>query len=395
MMIERVAPNEEEGMGGHPYPLQQTRGCATGKTPLANFHYTAPWKNCQGAFAARFIPGIMVVLLALSISLIACTVPSPPATESPANQPATLTVYSGRNEELVGPIIQRFEEQTGIDVRVRYGGTAEMAATILEEGPNSPADVFYSQDAGALGALAKAGRLQKLPDAILKRVAPRFRSPDGLWVGISGRARVVVYNTDKLTEADLPDSIWGFTDPKWKGRIGWAPTNGSFQAFVTALRVIEGDDAARRWLEGIMANEPKVYPKNTPIVEAVARGEIDVGFVNHYYLFRFLDEAGPSFPARNYYPRAGDAGALINVAGVAILDTADNVEAAQKFIAFLLSEEAQTYFAQKTHEYPLVEGIETDPLLKPLSEIKTPNIDLSNLDDLQGTLELLREVGAL
>ena len=307
----------------------------------------------------------------------------------------TLVVYSGRNEELVGPIIERFEEESGIDVEVRYGDTAELAATILEEGGNSPADVFLSQDAGALGAVADRGLLSPLPESALGRVDERFRSPEGEWVGVSGRARVVAYNTEALSEEDLPDSIFGFTEPQWEGRIGWAPTNGSFQAFVTALRVIEGEDAARQWLEGIQANDPRVYDNNIAILEAVASGEVDIGFVNHYYLFRKLEEQGEGFPVRNYYLKNGDPGALVNVAGVGILRTADNPEEARRFVDFLLSEEAQQYFADVTFEYPLVEGVPINEELVPLSEVETPNIDLSNLDDLEGTLELLRETGVL
>ncbi len=307
----------------------------------------------------------------------------------------TLVVYSGRNEELVGPIIERFEEESGIDVEVRYGDTAELAATILEEGENSPADVFLSQDAGALGAVADRGLLSPLSEGTLGQVDERFRSPEGEWVGVSGRARVVAYNTVALSEEDLPDSIFGFTEPQWEGRISWAPTNGSFQAFVTALRVIEGEDAAHQWLEGIQANNPRVYENNIAILEAVASGEVDIGFVNHYYLFRKLEEQGEGFPARNYYLKNGDPGALVNVAGVGILRTADNPEEARQFVEFLLSEEAQEYFADETFEYPLVEGVPINEDLVPLSEIETPNIDLSNLDDLEGTLELLRETGAL
>jgi iron(III) transport system substrate-binding protein len=321
--------------------------------------------------------------------------PEPEELSQSALAGSQLVIYSGRTESLVGLLIERFEEESGIEVAVRYGGTAELAATILEEGPNSPADVFYAQDAGALGALAKAGRLQELPPTILDLVDARFRSPEGLWVGTSGRARVVVYNTERLSEEDLPDSIWGFTDPEWKSRIGWAPTNGSFQAFVTALRILEGDEAAREWLSGILANDPKEYPSNTTIVDATANGEVDVGFVNHYYLYRFLSEAGEAFPARNYHPRSGGAGALVNVAGAGILDTAGNWAAADTFIEFLLSEEGQRYFAHETHEYPLIATVEVDPRLTPLSDINTPDIDLSNLDDLRGTLELLQEVGAL
>jgi iron(III) transport system substrate-binding protein len=305
-----------------------------------------------------------------------------------------LTIYSGRSEELVGPLLAQFEAETGLNVEVRYGDTAQMAATILEEGQNSPADIYYGQDAGGLGALAKAGRLAALPDTLLNQVEPRFRSPDGLWVGISGRARTVVYNTNQLSEADLPDDIFGFCAPEWRGRLGWAPTNGSFQAFVTALRVVEGEDRAREWLSCIQANEPQVYPKNTPIVAAVGAGEIDAGFVNHYYLFRFLAE-DPDFPARNYSPRSGDVGAMVNVAGTGIVNTTDNRDAAEAFINFMLRQSSQEYFNIETMEYPLTGNLTLNPLLKPLSQIGTPDVDLSNLDDLPGTLELLQELGAL
>ena len=351
----------------------------------------------------------LVCLLALGILLAACspqatspaeTAPDPEldpeagSGDTPAGS-GGLIVYSGRSEDLIGPIVEEFEKESGIDVQVRYGDTAELAAAILEEGNNSPADVYFAQDAGALGALADADRLQPLDIEILNQVEARFRSPEGLWVGLSGRARVVVYNTNQIQPSGLPDSIWGFTDPKWKGKIGWAPTNGSFQAFVTALRVIEGEDRAREWLQGIQVNTPKVYENNTAIVDAVAKGEVEVGFVNHYYLFRFLKEQGDSFPARNYTFPNGDIGNLVNVAGAGILNTAQRVEAGEAFIRFMLSEKAQKYFAEETTEYPLIDGIAIDPRLTPLVQIDTPDIDLSNLDDLNGTLQLLQELDIL
>jgi len=316
-------------------------------------------------------------------------------TETAASGGGELTVYSGRNEELVGPLIEQYEAATGTKINVKYGDTAELAATILEEGTNSPADVFFAQDAGALGALAAEDRLQKLPDSLTNLVDERFRSPENEWVGVSGRARVVVYNTKTLTETDLPESIFGFTDPKWKGRIGWAPTNGSFQSFVTALRQIEGEERAREWLQGIQANEPKVYEGNTPIVKAVGAGEIDIGFVNHYYLFRQLKEQGEGFSARNYFLKNGDPGALVNVAGAGILTSTKNQEAAEEFVSFLLSKDAQEYFASQTYEYPLTSEVAPNAALPALDEIQTPQLDLSRLEDLQGTLELLQELGIL
>lgn len=307
----------------------------------------------------------------------------------------TLTVYSGREEELLGPAVEMFEEQGDVDVEVRYGDTAELASTILEEGENSPADVFFAQDAGALGAVADEGLFTGLPDRTLEPVEERFKSQEGQWVGVSGRARVVAYSTERVDESELPASILGFTEPEWEGRIGWPPTNGSFQSFVTALRETESEEGARRWLEGIQDNDPSAYEDNTTTIEAIEAGEVDVGFVNHYYLFRFLEEQGQDFPVRNYYPEGNDPGALVNVAGAGIMQTSDNEAAAQEFVEYMLSEEAQQYFADETYEYPMIDGIEINEELTPLEQIETPNIDLSDLDDLEGTLELMRETGVL
>lgn len=309
--------------------------------------------------------------------------------------PETLTIYCGRGESLVGPVVASFMEETGIRVEIRYGGTADLAAQILEEGAESPADVYYGQDAGALGQLASEGRLRPLPAEILDRVGERFRDPGGRWVGTTGRARVFVYNTELLTPEDLPEDIWGLTDPKWKDRIGWAPTNGSFQAFVTALRVLEGEERAAEWLAGIVANEPKAYSGNTGIYQAVADGEVEVGLSNHYYLFRFLDQQGEGFPARAVSPTAGGAGSLINISGGGVLDTAANPEAAERFLGYLLTDPVQQDFADRTFEYPLAPGIATDPAVIPLSEVRPPDLELGDLEDLRGTLDLLREAGAL
>jgi iron(III) transport system substrate-binding protein len=307
----------------------------------------------------------------------------------------TLTVYSGRSEELIGPVLARFAEEPGVHVAVRYGDTAAMAALLLEEGDRTDADVFIAQDAGALGAVQQAGMFSVLDDSILGRVPERYRSPGGEWVGVSGRARVVVYNTEVLSPEELPDSILDFTDPEWEGRLGWAPTNGSFQAWVTALRVVEGEDGARAWLEGIRDNGATEYPNNTSIVDAVGRGEIDAGFVNHYYLYRFLAEEGDDFTARNYFTAPGDVGTLVNVAGAGILKGADALDEAEQLLTYLLSDEAQLAFAEENYEYPLVDGVETSFELVPLDSIEPVAIDLGDLDDLEGTLKLLQDTGVL
>jgi iron(III) transport system substrate-binding protein len=307
----------------------------------------------------------------------------------------TITVYSGRNERLVGPLYKSFTEKTGIEVKVRYGETPQLTATLQEEGAKSPADVFFAQDAGALGALSKAGQLQPLPKELLEKVDARFRGANGTWVGVSGRARVVAYNTTKVKPETLPTSIMGFTDPAWKGRIGWAPTNGSFQAFVTALRLQKGDAEARKWLEGIKANAPRTYKNNAAIIEALGRGEIDVGFVNHYYLHEAKRDKGAALQVANHFLAAGDPGALVNVAGVGVLKSSKKAAAAQKLVAFLLDAQAQKHFAVETFEYPLVQGVEASKELPALSKVGSPDLDLSKLEDLRGTLKLLQETGVL
>jgi len=315
-----------------------------------------------------------------------------PADEGPGTGP--ITVYSGREQELVEPVFKLFTDATGIEVNVRYGDTAELAAQILEEGGNTPADVFFAQDAGGLGAVAEAGMFALLPNELLERVPDGFRAADGSWVGITGRARTVVYNTEQLTDADLPGSIMDFTDPKWKGKIGWAPTNGSFQAFVTGLRLLKGDEAARGWLRGIKANDPVEYPKNTAIVEAVGAGEILAGFVNHYYLLRIKAE-NPTLPAENLFIGGGDPGALVNVAGAGILQASDDRAAAGKFIDFLLSTQGQAFFVTETFEYPLIAGVAPDPALQSLEQLEPPALDLAKLSDLEATLEMLADEGLL
>ncbi len=321
----------------------------------------------------------------------------PAATEEPIEEKdRTLTVYSGRSQSLVHPLLEAFGESTGVDIRVKYGGSASTAATLLEEGDNTPADVVFLQDPGSLGSLAASGMLADLPQATLDKVDSRLRDPNGRWVGTSGRARTIIYNTEAINpQTDLPPSILDFTKEEWRGRVGWAPRNGSFQAFVTALRLQLGEDTARNWLEGMKDNDAQEYANNVSIVQAAASGEVDVGFVNHYYLERFLEEYGEGFEARNYYIGNGDPGALVLVAGAGILEASDNKATAQEFVDFLLSEPAQQYFTSDVKEYPVAAGVEPEGDLPPIDSLDPPDVDLGSLSDLQGTIDLLRDVGVL
>jgi len=356
--------------------------------------------------ASKRIPRLVAAVAAMSLIAAACgsdedATDAPAETEAsagtdaPAEDAGSITLYSGRGEDLVQPIIDDFIEISGIDVEVRYGDSAEMLLLIQEEGDNSPADVYYSQGAGFLGVLSEGGGLAELPADVLDRVVdPGLTSPADDWAGITGRARVVAYNSDVLSDADIPDSLLDFTAPEWEGRIGWAPTNASFQDHVTALRVILGEDGAREWLEGIIANDPIVYENNGAIHEALAAGEIDVGFTNHYYLFRYLAE-DPDFPVAIKFYTDGDPGALVNVAGAGVLATTDQPDAANELMRYLLSVEAQEMFATSNFELPVVPEVETATDVPSIDSLVLPPFDLNLLLDLQGTVDLLIDVGAL
>lgn len=357
-------------------------------------HRRAVIKGVAGLTATVAAMGAHVA----SATIDADDIPASPVAATPGaavlGAPGELTIYSGRSENLIAGVIEIVEVEGEIDAQVSYGSTGEMAIKILEEGGNSPASLFIAQDAGALGQLAAEGRLATLPEEILGRVDPRFVSPDGLWVGLSARARVLVYNTDELAEGDLPASLLDLTGSEWSGKVAWAPTNASFQSHVTAMRQLLGEDATRDWLQAMIDNGTVAYEGNSQIVAAVCAGEIQTGLVNHYYLWEKIAEEGPQ-PAANHYFPGGDIGALVNVAGAAILADSPNPDQALRAIDVLLSTSAQTYFAEFTAEYPVSAGVQPKAELPPLDEIQTPDIDLSDLADLEGTVALLTAVGLL
>ena len=350
-------------------------------------------------YRALLLAAVVLALIAVGCSsdgsgAEAATDAQSAASSGKANgaDPGSLIVYSGRSESLVAPVIRQFQEATGIEVRVKYGGSSAIAATLLEERDNSPADVFWAQEPGALGALSSM--FKPLPSDVTLAVPEWASASDGSWVGVTGRARVIIYSTE-LDESELPKSVEELTDPKWEGRVGWAPTNASFRVMVTAMRHIWGEDKTREWLEGMIANDVRMYPKNTPIVDAAGRGEVDIGLVNHYYLHRFIAEYGDDFGARNLFLNDGGPASLIMVAGSGILKTSPNPENAESFVRFLLSQSSQQYFAASVYEYPLVEGVEIHRLLPPIDTLNRPEIDFALLDDLAGTEALLREGGAI
>ena len=298
-----------------------------------------------------------------------------------------LTIYSGRSQNLVEPILEQFAEETGIDIQVRYGDSAELALLIQEEGGDTRADVFLSQSPGPIGFLAEQGRLATLSAETLA-LGPS--SPSGQWVAVTGRQRVLVYNSDVLGESELPGSIFDLTDEEWLGRVAFAPSNGSFQDFLTLFRLEVGDETALEWLTALAEGGAPTYGNNNAIVQAVARGEVEMGLVNHYYNLR-LQAEDPSTPSENAYFASGDPGGVTIATAVGAIEGGD--DRAEQLIAYLLSEDAQRFFAQETLEYPLATGLEIAdaPALPPAE------VDLGDFDQLgsslQRTIELIREAG--
>jgi iron(III) transport system substrate-binding protein len=310
-----------------------------------------------------------------------------------------LVIYCGRAETLVSELIDHFTRETGIDVKVKYGRTGTLAALVIEEGRRSPADMFFAQDPGGLGLLAERGLLSELPQDILDRVPYAYRDPHQRWVGVTGRMRTLAYATDRIAASELPQTVLELTEPRWRGRVGWSPANASFQAMVTAMRHELGEKRTEQWLRDIIANGVRVYPRNMPIVQAIHDGEIDFGLVNHYYLHRFQHERGGNLAIGNHIPAgydgAGDIGGAMLVSGAAVLKSARNSDEARQFVAFLLSERAQAYFAGETFEYPLARGMPNSDGMPALDALPAMPVDLNQLGDLEATIRMLRRAGAL
>lgn len=327
-----------------------------------------------------------------------------------------LVVYSGRSEVLVEPLLELFRQATGMSVEARYGSDAELLATLREEGAASPADVFWANTTGALVEADAAGLLGDLPDSLLAR-PDAFVPASGRWIPATVRFRVLAYSPARVDSTTLPATVLDIpTHSAFRGRIGWTPTYSSFQDFVTVMRLQHGDDSTRAWIDGVKALEPRAYPSNTPMLEALVAGEIDVALTNHYYVFRMLQgggegeyegpeeeeeeeearRAGAQAVAIHHF-RAGDVGNLALVTGAGHLRTSRRPEAALRFLSFLLSSEAQRTAAETVHEYPVVGSVALPAYLLPFERAValSPTIDAARMTDLEGTLRLLREADLL
>ncbi|MFB6247016.1 MAG: iron ABC transporter substrate-binding protein [Salinibacter sp.] len=330
-----------------------------------------------------------------------------------------LVIYSGRSRALVDSLVSMYQQRADVPVRVRYGSDAQLLAALQEEGDQSPADVYWANTTGALGNAVNNDLLAELPDSITSTPA-RFVPSNQRWTPVTTRFRVLAYNSDRVDPGTLPDSVANLPEhEELKGRIGWTPAYSSFQDFVTAMRVTEGSEATRAWLQGVAALDPNSYTSNTPMIRALAAGEIDVALTNHYYVLRLKhggaegeyeggegeeeseeeeeSQTRASAPVETYRFAKGDLGNLALVTGAGVLQTSDQSAAAQRFLQFLLSEEAQSFAANRVNEYPVVSGTEVPDYMVPVDSALalSPEFDLQRLQEMDPTLDLLRDVGLL
>jgi len=339
----------------------------------------------------------VVAAVSSSLALAACGNGGGASTSSGnARSGGTLTLYSGQHEEMTNALVAAFEQQTGAKVRVRFGEEPELANQIAAEGSASPADVFFTENAPPLTALSDKGLLAPVNAAALKQVPSSDNAANGQWLGVAARETALIYNPRSLPANQLPTSILDLSKPQWKGKLALAPAEVDFVPVVEAVDKLKGEGAARDWLKGFAANAER-YDDNEGIVDAVERGKVAAGVINHYYWFRAAAEIGQSkMSSRLHYFGHQDPGALVDVSGAAALKSSKNPQLAQRFLSFLVSQGGQQAMVDSGDwEYPLAKGVEPLAGLKPFDSLQPPNISAAQLGDDHDALSLLQQAGLI
>ena len=342
---------------------------------------------------ARPFVAVVVVLVGTG-ALAACGSSS----KSAGGSSSTITLYSGQHEQTTDKLVAAFEAESGIKVKTRFGDEAEMANQIATEGSHSPADVFLTENSPALELLQEKNLLAPITTSTLSDVPAKYNSPQGDWVGVSARANVMVYNTNKLTASQLPKSIMDLASPAWKGKLGIAPSETDFQPIITSIMQAKGKDAALAWLKGVKANAGShSYPDNETLVNVVNKGQVSIAVMNHYYWYRERDEVGASnthSAIAFFAPK--DPGYVVDVSGAAVLKSSGNQAAAQKLVAFFVSHNGEEVIAHsESYEYPLGSGVVTAKPLKPFDQLQPADVTIEQLGDGSGAIALLQQVQLL
>jgi iron(III) transport system substrate-binding protein len=315
---------------------------------------------------------------------------------SSSNSSGSLTLYSSQHEPMTEALIQGFEEHSGAEVQVRYGEDEGLASQIEQEGDASPADVILAENTPPLELLAGKGLLAEVDSSTLGEVPGRYSSPTGRWVGVAARETVMVYNPDLVTAGELPASILDLAKPEWSGKLAIAPSEPDFVPIVSAIEKLDGEAAAKSWLEGF-ADNAKHYNDNEGIIAAVDGGQVAAGIVNHYYWYEALAEEGKgSVTSKLHYFGNEDPGALVNVSGAGALASSGDPALAQEFLAYVVSEEGQSAMTGSGDwEYPLNSAVAPPPGLKPFDSLEPPKVGPADLGDGSGPVELMQQVGLL
>jgi iron(III) transport system substrate-binding protein len=333
----------------------------------------------------------------MSLSLVCLLAFAWLITPTPASAADKLTIYSGRAERLIKPVLDAFAAKTGIQVDLLSSGTTELVNRLKAEGARSPADLLITNDAGSLEMARAAGLLRPLNMREIERAIPsQFRASDNSWIGLSGRFWIIVYNTT-MVKPDQVKSLLDLADPKWKDKIA-IPNSGSeyLQAGVSVVRATIGDDRTKKFLQGLRDNAgTQVYQKSSQIVDAVAKGQVAMGIVNHYYVYRHL-ATQPTAPLAVLMPdqQQGGMGAIMNVAGIGVLKHTPRLDGAKLLVEFLVAQAGQKMFADLDKEYPLHPEVKADPALIERKSFRAALVPLTKLAELrEPTLILIEQVG--
>jgi len=335
------------------------------------------------------------VFAAFCLSVIA-VLPIAGCGSSSSDSSDSLTLYSAQHEPMTEAFAKGFEGENGAKVQIRYGEDEGLASQIEQEGDASPADVVLTENTPPLESLTEKGLLSKVDPSTMEEVPSQYSSPSGHWVGVAARETVMVYNPELIAASELPESILDLAKPEWKGKLAIAPSEPDFVPIVSAIEKLDGEAAAKSWLEGFAANA-KHYNDNEGIIAAVDSGQIGAGIINHYYWFEAVAEEGKDkVPSKLHYFGHEDPGALVNISGAGALASIDNPELAQEFLAYIVSEEGQSAMTHSGDwEYPLNGAVPPPPGLKPFNSLDPPKVSPADLGDGSKPLELMQEVGLL
>ena len=347
---------------------------------------------------------VVTALALLSLSLAACM--APPAVGTGPDSTSTaeaagsslsgrLVIYSGRSEQLIQPVLDRFKsDHPDLQILLKSGNNSELANALLEEKNNPQADVFITTEIITMQALQQAGLFQSYASAAATHLPQSAIGPDAEWYGLTLRLRAIMYNSDLVPADQLPDSILDLSDPTWKGQVASTnSTNGSLQAQVASMRQLLGENATQAWLQGLVSNDVTWFGGHTDVRKAVGAGEFKLGLVNHYYYYLQLEEGSPVgiiFPDQE----EGGLGLITNLTAIGIIEGNQNQAAARALVDFLLSKEGQQLFAELNYEYPLVPDVPPHPALQSLEGLHFAEVDTSRAAaDLDNIFDLMERAG--